>query len=484
MTPPPPDPPPAGPRAAPPPGCPAHGLGPGGVQRLYGRAASAAPAALYERLRARHGAVAPVLLEGDVPGWLVLGYREVLEVTRDPHRFSRDGRNWTEWRRGRVLPDSPIAPVLLWGPDCTHVDGAAHQRLRGAVHESLQRFDRGALRRWTRTAAHGLIDRFAADGRADLLGQYARVAPTLTLTRLLGVPGPLGPGLAEASRQLLTGTERAVTSDRHIQQVLHRLVLSRHEAPGHDLASWLIAHPAALSDDEVKHHLRLVLVAANESTTNLVANVLRLVLVHPVFRGSLLDGRMTLSEAVEQVLWDEPPIAVCPGGFALRDTDLGGRRIRGGDVLLLGLAAANADPLVRPRAGTPMHGNRSHLAFTSGPHECPGQDIGRAIAETTIEVLLSRLPDLAPAVAAGELTWSSSTWSRRLDALPVVFTPRPAGERVGQATGAGRAGGPGGAGGTRPAAGPVPPGPPPGAPRPPGAPSPSSSPAPGAPPGA
>src|SRR5688572_9754846 len=102
------------PAASPPPGCPAHvpqqgagpggpapgsdpGAGPGGVQRLYGPGVAADPMAVYDRLRAEHGAVAPVLLEGDVPAWLVLGYEEILHVTRNPRRFSRDGRNWREW---------------------------------------------------------------------------------------------------------------------------------------------------------------------------------------------------------------------------------------------------------------------------------------------------------------------------------------------------------------------------------------------------
>ncbi|MFD5322110.1 cytochrome P450 [Streptomyces sp. NPDC127098] len=410
--------------AVPPPGCPAHEPGPGGVHRLYGPVASADPFGLYERLRAEHGPVAPVLLEGDVPAWLVLGYAEILEVTRNPRRFSRDGRNWGEYRAGRVGAASPIAPVLLWGPDCTHQDGEVHQRLRSALNQSLDRFDRRGLRRHVQRHAHQLIDRFAADGEAEILAQYAQQLPMLALTTVLGLPEEEGPRLVRASRQLLIGTEKAVSADRYIQRTLGELVTRKSTDPGHDLASWLLAHPADLSDEEVVHHLRLVMVAGNETTTNLIVNTLRVVLTHPRFRGSLHGGRMTLPAAVEQVLWDEPPISVCPGGFATQDVELGGQHIREGDVLLLGLAAANVDPAVRPAPGAPMHGNRSHLAFTSGPHECPGQDIGRAITGTAIEVLLTRLPDLRLTTEPDDLSWSSSTWSRHLDALPVAFSRR------------------------------------------------------------
>ncbi|RBM15900.1 cytochrome [Streptomyces sp. PT12] len=385
---------------------------------------AADPAALFERLRAEHGPVVPVLLEGDEPAWLVVGYHEVLQVTRNPRRFSRDGRLWTAWREGRVGPRSPLAPVLAWGPDCAHQDGAEHQRLRAAVNESLRRFDRRGLRRLVGRHADRLIDGFAGDGHAELLSRYARRLPMLTLTDVLGLPRDEGPALVEAGRLLLLGAQDAVASDRHIHGVLRATVEHKHAAPGHDLASWLIAHPADLTDDEVVHQLRLVLVAANESTTNLVVNTLRAVLARPPLRGSLFGGRITLPGAVEQVLWDEPPISVCPGGFATQDLELGGQRIHAGDVLLLGLAAANADPRIRSGPGAPMRGNRSHLAFAGGPHECPGGDIGRAIAVAAIDALLGRLPDVRLAVEPDELTWSASTWARHLDALPVAFTAR------------------------------------------------------------
>jgi hypothetical protein len=103
---------------------------------------------------------------------------------------------------------------------------------------------------------------------------------------------------------------------------------------------------------------------------------------------------------------------------------LGGREIKAGDMLLLGLAAGNTDPEIRPDLSVPVHGNRSHLAFSGGPHECPGQDIGRAIADTGIEALLARLPDLELAVSEGELTWRGTLMSRHLTALPVAFRPR------------------------------------------------------------
>lgn len=409
---------------APPPGCPAHAMEFDGATPLYGPEATNDPMGLYERLRAEHGAIAPVLLEGDVPAWLLLGYDEILQVARNPRRFARDPRHWRDWQEGRIPEDTPVAPVLAWRPDCISQDGREHQRLRGAVKESLERFDRRAIRRHVHRHSHLLTDDFAGAGQAELVGQFAEQLPMLVLTDLFGLPESEGPRLVEASRQLVKGTDRALMADQYIHDVLARLVADKHRSPGPDLASWLIEHEARLTDEEVRQHLRLVLVMANETTTNLMVNTLRMVLTDPRFRGTLNGGQMTVPAAVEQILWDEPPLTVCPARFPTYDMEIAGHEVRKGDLLLLGLAAGNTDPAIGRDPGEDMHGNRSHLSFNSGPHECPGQDIGRAVTGSGIDTLLSRLPDLSLAIPEEELSWTSSAWSRHLDSLPVRFTPR------------------------------------------------------------
>ena len=57
-------------------------------------------------MRRDHGAVAPVVLDGDMPAWLVLGYRELHQVTSDPVLFSRDSDLWNQWDR---IPDGLAA---------------------------------------------------------------------------------------------------------------------------------------------------------------------------------------------------------------------------------------------------------------------------------------------------------------------------------------------------------------------------------------
>ncbi|WP_198042146.1 cytochrome P450 [Kitasatospora azatica] len=406
--------------------CPVAGLDPEALRGLFGPEAETDPMGLYEKLRAEHGAVAPVLIAPGLPAWLVLGYRENLDVVRTPSRFSRDPRRWHALQEGLIGPDHPLTPIVDWQPICVFAEGAEHKRLRGAVTDSLDRFDRRGVRRHVTRFANQLIDSFGPGGRAELVHGFAEPLPMLVMTQLLGMPDEFGPRIVAAARDMIQGTETAVASNQYVVSTLTQLFARKRENPGPDFTSWLIAHYAGLDEDELVQHLRLILIAAFETTANLIANTLRMTLTDPRFRASLAGGQMTLPDALEQVLWDEPPFTTIPGRFATGATELGGQRIAKGDMLILGLAAGNVDPAVRPDPEEPMHGNRSHLAFGGGPHECPGRDLARAIADTGIDTLMSRLPDLRLAVAEQELTWRSALMSRHLVALPVDFTARPA----------------------------------------------------------
>ncbi|MFE6470689.1 cytochrome P450 [Streptomyces rochei] len=405
----------------PPPGCPAHGLGPGGLRRLH---EADDLEELYETLREQHGPVAPALLHDDVPVWVVLGHAENLHMVSTPSQFCRDSRIWTPLNEGMVKPDHPLMPHIAWQPICSHAEGDEHKRLRGAVTSAMSDIDYRDLRRHIKRYTQRLVNRFCEEGRADLVGQFAEHLPMGVMCHLLGMPDEYNDRMVEAARDALKGTETALASHAYLMEVLGRLALERRARPEDDIAGRLVTHPAALTDDEVREHLRLVLLAAYEATVNLISNVLRVVLTHPGFRAQLSGGQMPVFEAVEQSLWDEPPFSTVFAYFAKQDTELGGQRIRAGDGLLLGIAPGNVDPRIRPDLDASMRGNRAHLAFGGGPHECPGQDIGRAIADAGIDALLMRLPDVQLACDEEDLRWRSSIASRHLVELPVRFEPK------------------------------------------------------------
>ncbi|KES06920.1 cytochrome P450 [Streptomyces toyocaensis] len=411
-----------GPRPGPPPGCPAHGPGPGGPARLH---ESEDLRTLYEELRDRHGPVAPVLVHDDVPMWVVLGHAESRQLVRTPAQYCKDSRIWSPLRDGLVKPDHPLMPHIAWQPMCAHAEGDEHKRLRAAIDAAVAATDFRGLRRHVNRSVQRVVNRFCEAGEADLVGQYAEHLPMAVMCHVLGMPDEYGDRIVEAARDMIRGTETAIASNAYVMGALERLTARRRAEPMDDFAGRLIAHPAGLTDEEVSQHLRVVLIAAFEATANLLAHVLRQVLIDPRFRSQLNGGQMTVPQAVEQLLWDEPPFSTIFAYFAKQETELGGQRIRKGDGLLFAPAPANVDPRVRPDPTADMQGNRSHLAFGGGPHECPGQDIGRTIAEVGVDALLMRLPDVELSVDEAELSFTESIASRHLVELPVHFTPRP-----------------------------------------------------------
>ncbi|MCM1975494.1 cytochrome P450 [Streptomyces sp. G1] len=412
------------PRSGPPPGCPAHSPGPGGLRRLYGPEAEDLEE-LYEELRDEHGPVAPVLLHDDVPMWAVLGHAENMHMVRSPSQFCRDSRIWTPLLEGMVKPDHPLMPHIAWEPICSYAEGDEHLRLRGAVTGAMSTIDHRGIRRYINRSTQRLVNQFCEQGRADLVGQFAEHLPMAVMCEILGMPEEYNDRMVQATRDMLRGSETAIASHGYVMGALQRLTERRRAEPGDDFTSQLMAHPARLTDDEVTKHLWLVLMAAYEATANLIANVLRMVLTDPRFRAQLKGGQMTVPEAVEQSLWDEPPFSTVFAYYAKQDTELGGKRIRKGDGLLFGIAPGNVDPRVRPDLSANMQGNRSHLAFGGGPHECPGQDIARGIADVGVDALLARLPDVRLDCAEEDLSWRQSIASRHLVALPVRFEPKP-----------------------------------------------------------
>jgi cytochrome P450 len=167
----------------------------------------------------------------------------------------------------------------------------------------------------------------------------------------------------------------------------------------------------------------LVLLFGHQQTTNWIGNTVRLMLTDTRFAITLSGGRASVGDALNEVLWHDTPTQNYLGRIATRDTSLGGQRIRTGDLIVLGMAAANADPQVRPAEGGV--GNRAMMSFGHGEHGCPypAPELSEIIAKTSVEVLIDRLPDLVLAVPPDALRWRTSMLSRGLTSLPVKFTP-------------------------------------------------------------
>ncbi|RRO17593.1 cytochrome P450 [Saccharopolyspora rhizosphaerae] len=381
------------------------------------------PAAVYRRLRHDHGPVAPVQLEGGVTAWCVLGYREVHHVVGNPELFSRDPRRWNRWHR---VPECwSLRPYVEPRPSALLSDGEDHRARGHVVREALATVDLVELAAAVERISDTLIDRFAARGSADLVVEYTHQVPLLAMAQVYGLPDDDAPMLThDVALTGQEGEEAVRAHERTVARML-RLVRERREDPAEDLVSNLVQHPVGFADEEVATDLFLVLGRAHLTTSDWMGNALRLMLTEPRFALGLAGGRSSVAHALNEVLWEDTPTQNHVGRWATRDVQLGGQTVRRGDLLVLCLAAANADPQVRPRGHEGATGNHAHLAFSHGEHGCPhaAQEIARTITTTGIEVLLDRLPDTTLDVEPGDLTWRPSVLMRGLTSLPVTFSP-------------------------------------------------------------
>jgi cytochrome P450 len=368
-------------------------------------------------MRARHGALAPVDLAPGVPATLVVGYRTAVRILGDPTHFPSDPRSWQQ----KVPAGLPVVPLMRWRPNVLRNDGTEHERYRAVTVDALARVDLNSLRTVISRTAVGLINRFCADGTADLIAQYVGPLVFHVLDELLGCP----PALAERLTPALTaifdmrGDEDA---EAQATAALTELVAARRAEPGDDITTRLIDHPAQLSDEELAHQLLAIYQAGTESPRNLIANTLLLILTDPRFTTNQAGFAPPTREALEEVLSADPPLAnhsivYPPLPVLIEDVWLPA------DQPVLVSPAAFADDPERSIGHYP--GNGGDLAWGAGPHACPAhaRSISYLLAEEAVDQLLDALPDLGPDLGADEPTWRPGPFQRALTTLPVEFPP-------------------------------------------------------------
>lgn len=350
----------------------------------------------------------------------------------------------------------PLAVGPLDPPSLLALDPPEHSRYRTLVGKVFTARAVERLRARTEEIAAGLLEemaakalgetaakdpgemaagspgRGAAQGRVDLIADYAVMLPVTVIAEILGVPE------SERGRVLTFGAGAAPSLDlglsygayRHVQESLvqfHRWLgdhldqLRRH--PGDDLLSQLLTAEVdgvGLSDLELRATAGLLLAAGFETTVNLLGSGAALLARHPEALALLRADPTRWPNAVDELLRLESPVALT-SRVALRDVELGGQRLRAGRFVTLHLAGANRDPAVFPdpdRLDVARANAREHLAFSGGRHFCVGAALARMEGQVGLQRLFERFPDLALAPGA---TRRQTRVLRGWQTLPVVL---------------------------------------------------------------
>jgi cytochrome P450 len=392
-----------------------------GLTPLADTVQPADPQAVYRQLRSEWGEVAPIELEPGINAWLVMGYKELCQVLRQERLFPRNPVHWADYTGGRVEPDSPLGPLMFPRPNAFYTDGDEHRRLRAPLDDAIQALRPRQVAHLTSGVCASLIAGFASRGQADLFGEYAMMIPTTVIGRLLGLEPETARDLFMAEIEMLTSGQNNVAGNDRFTQILTDLVKARKEDPANDLTTQLIKHPNFNDDSERVQSMTLTIAAAGGCSMAWMTGTLLLMLTDERFLGRLRGGRLEVDDALDEVLWRNPPMANFPARYAARDTELGGQPIAKGDALILGFAPANAD--LRTQGNDPWSeiGNRSHLAFGAGPHMCPAEVPARVMVRTAVETALHQLSDLRLAADPDELGRIGAPWTRCPATVPVTF---------------------------------------------------------------
>jgi cytochrome P450 len=387
---------------------------------LYSPEFAADPHGAYQDMRRDRGSLVPAEIAPGVPVTLVIGYREALHIFGDPFHFPADPRPW----QYSVPADCPALPAMEWRPNAMRTAGAEHARYRRASTACIDRIDLYGLRGTVERTATSLINGFCEAGSADLLGQYAIPLTVRVLNGLMGFSPEVGEQAFAAMMMLrnATGAESIEVGNRTLAAAMLEVVSAKRAAPAADMTSWLLEHPAGLDDTEMLHQMAMLYAMGTEPTWNLIVNTLLLMVTDDRFGDNLLGGALSTRDAIDQVLFTDPPVTNFCFSYPRQPQIIGDVWLPENEPVVISLAACNNDPAAVNGDRT---GNRSHLAWGAGPHSCPAQSVAMVIVQEALDQLLDALPDIQLSIPVTELTWLPNPFHRAPAAMPVTFPPSP-----------------------------------------------------------
>lgn len=360
----------------------------------------------------------PYLLDLFVPAALIGRYRDALTILHDPERFSSDAR---QLDRIEVFGDTPR---LLFA------DPPTHTRLRKLVSRAFTPKRIKDLEPKIREFTVTLLDRAVRKGELELMGDLAVPLPVMVIAEMLGVP-------PEDHERFKDWSERIIEADntmpgvplpasvaeafQALRQFFIGEIAERRQHPGPDLVSGLVAardEADALSEEEMIAFAILLLLAGNETTTNLIGNGMLALGRHPKQMESLRRNPELGPRAIEEMLRYDGPVQAT-SRRATADVEIGGTAIPAGAECFVLLAAANHDAAQFPDPDRfdITREVRDHVAFGEGVHFCIGAPLARLEGGIALGETLRRFPKLRLADPSAALTYKGSYFLRGLDSL-------------------------------------------------------------------
>jgi cytochrome P450 family 142 subfamily A polypeptide 1 len=374
--------------------------------------------------------------------WVISTYDGVGYVERHPELFC-SGQG--------VRPKGGGADNL----SIVSMDDPEHARQRRLISRGFTPSHINDLMERIRGLARELVDNVAARGECDFVNDIAKPLPLIVIAEMLGLDVADRERLAHWSDTMMSAEGADIESPAAAAAgeawgeyitYLVGLLEDRRTHPRDDLISVLLSSVDAgdlefdeaslhdrwtsgelgmggLGSDDLLSFLVLLLVAGNETTRNALSGGMLALSQFPQERERLVADHELVNSATEEILRYVSPVISFSRTVA-QDTDLLGRMLKEGEMLLNLYPSANRDATVFDDPDT-FRVDREpnlHLAFGTGPHFCLGANLARTEIRILLDELFTRLPDIhVPEGVDAERAPNALVTT--VSSLPVVFTP-------------------------------------------------------------
>ena len=355
--------------------------------------------------------------------YAVSRYADVLQVLRQPEMFSSSammtilggpmgasapiagmGVSGAEAARfselAQTLPTSPLE--ALAARSLIAADPPVHGPLRNLVNRGFTPRRIAALEPRIREIARAALDGLKGQCEPDLVASFFVPLPVTVISEMLGIEPERSADFKHWSDTLVSGVtgsaaggvEQIIRAFGEMTAYVTGVAEERRARPREDLISTLVGAEAgetALKPFEVVMFISLLMVAGNETTTNLLGNAVLALIEHPQQLAAVRRDPSLIPALVEETLRYDTP-AQFMFRRATQDLELAGTKIPAGAVVMPLLASANRDDAQFPDGERfdVTRDTSGHLGFGFGVHFCLGASLARLEARVALEELLSR----------------------------------------------------------------------------------------------
>src|SRR5271163_1602619 len=350
------------------------------------------------------------------PEWNAFRYEDCSRILRDAKTFTSTGYD--------------VTIGMVMGHMILGMDDPEHRGHRNLVALA---FREKSLARWEPEfigpIVDELIDRFAADGEADLVRQLTFEFPVRVIARLLGLPEEDFPQFQRWSVELIgvvADIDRGLAASEALREYFAGVVADRRAHPAEDVISDLVSAEVdgqKLTDEAIYSFLRLLLPAGAETTYRSSGNLLYLLLTHPEQLDAVVADRSLLPQAIEEGLRYEPPLLTI-NRTTTCEVEIAGVTIGPEESISPHIGSANHDETRwdDPETFDILRPAVPHIAFAHGPHMCLGMHLARLETRALLNRVFDRLPDLALQPGDDDPHIRGDVF-RSPTSLPVTFSP-------------------------------------------------------------